>query len=68
MPLPDLDIGVIYTHERELMPRLLGSMRASGKALRMRLLLVDNDSPDGVHPWCQYLDETKVLYNDRRAG
>ena len=23
-PLPDLDIGVIYTHERELMPRLLG--------------------------------------------
>jgi len=68
MRLPDLDIGVIYTHERELMPRLLESMRASGKALRMRLLLVDNDSPDGVHPWCQYLDETKVLYNDRRAG
>ena len=42
---PDLDIGVIYTHERELMPRLLATMSASGEGLRMRLILVDNASP-----------------------
>ena len=44
----DLDIGVIYTHERELMPRLLATMAASGDGLRMRLILVDNASADGV--------------------
>ena len=31
MSSPDLDIGVIYTHERELMPRLLATMAASGE-------------------------------------
>ncbi len=52
---PDLDIGVIYTHERELMPRLLGTMRASCRGLRVRLILVDNASRDGVEPWCAQL-------------
>ena len=47
MPIPDLDIGVIYTHERELMPRLLATMSASGQGLRMRLILVDNASTSG---------------------
>ncbi len=58
MSSPDLDIGVIYTHERELMPRLLGTMAASGQGLRMRLILVDNDSTDGVEPWRGYFAET----------
>jgi N-acetylglucosaminyl-diphospho-decaprenol L-rhamnosyltransferase len=64
----DLDIGVVYTYERDLMSPLTESMRASGDGLRMRLLLVDNDSSDGVEPWSRSFDETKILYNDRRAS
>lgn len=67
MPSPDLDIGVIFTHERELMPRLLTTMAASGDGLRMRLILVDNAS-SGVEPWCGYLPETQVVCNTRRLG
>ncbi|MFZ1935026.1 MAG: glycosyltransferase [Thermoguttaceae bacterium] len=63
----DLDIGVIYTHERELMPRLLGTMAASGDGLRLRLILVDNASA-GVEPWCAYLPETQIVRNTRRLG
>ena len=65
---PDLDIGVIYTHERELMPRLLETMSASGEGLRMRLILVDNASADGVEPWRGYFAETQVLHNARRLS
>jgi N-acetylglucosaminyl-diphospho-decaprenol L-rhamnosyltransferase len=68
MPPADLDIGVIYTHERELMPRLLGTMLASGKGLRMRLILVDNASTDGVAPWRGQFPETHVLENARRLS
>ena len=64
----DLDIGVIYTHERELMPRLLATMAASGEGLRMRLILVDNASSDGVEPWRAQLAETHVIRNARRLG
>jgi N-acetylglucosaminyl-diphospho-decaprenol L-rhamnosyltransferase len=64
---PDLDIGVIYTHERDLMPRLLDSMSASGEGLRMRLILVDNAS-SGVAPWRDYFAETRVLRNARRLS
>jgi len=67
MSPPDLDIGVIYTHEQELMPRLLTTMSASGEGLRMRLILVDNASA-GVEPWCGYLPETQVVRNTRRLG
>jgi N-acetylglucosaminyl-diphospho-decaprenol L-rhamnosyltransferase len=66
MSCPDLDIGVVYSGERELMPRLLASMAASGAGLKMRLILIDNASPDGVEPWCAYLPETRVVRNDRR--
>lgn len=68
MPQPDLDIGVIYTHEQELMPQLLTTMAASGNGLRMRLILVDNASDGGVEPWCGYLPETKVVRNTSRLG
>jgi N-acetylglucosaminyl-diphospho-decaprenol L-rhamnosyltransferase len=68
MSMPDLDIGVIYTHERGLMPRLLASMAASGRGVRTRLVLVDNASADGVAPWCGYLPETRVLRNSERFG
>ena len=46
--LRDLDVGVIYTGERELMGPLLSTMKASAARLRYRLLLVDNATPDGV--------------------
>jgi N-acetylglucosaminyl-diphospho-decaprenol L-rhamnosyltransferase len=68
MPAPDLDIGVIYTHERPLMPPLLGTMSASGDGLRMRLILVDNASPHDVKPWCEYFSETHVVRNSQRLG
>ncbi|MEN6407664.1 MAG: glycosyltransferase [Thermoguttaceae bacterium] len=67
MSTPDLDIGVIYTHERDLMPRLLETMARSGRGLSMRLLLVDNAS-DGVRPWLGYFSETEVLKNSRRLS
>jgi N-acetylglucosaminyl-diphospho-decaprenol L-rhamnosyltransferase len=63
---PDLDIGVIYTHEREMMHRLLSSLAASGDGLRMRLLLVDNDSADGAAEYRQYFPETVVQRNEKR--
>jgi hypothetical protein len=63
----DLDIGVIYTDERALMSPLIESMRASGDGLRMRLILVDNNSAGGVEPWSRAFDESKILYNTRRA-
>jgi hypothetical protein len=68
MSTPDLDIGVIYTHERDLMPRLLSTLSASGNGLQMRLLLVDNASADGIEPWRGYLDDTQVLPNERRLS
>lgn len=68
MPPRDLDIGVIYTHERELMPRLLGTMSASGRGLRMRLILVDNASTDGVGPWRAHFPETRILSSARRLS
>jgi GT2 family glycosyltransferase len=63
----DLDIGVIYTDERELMSPLIESLRASGDGLRMRLILVDNDSASGVEPWSRAFAESKILYNTCRA-
>ncbi len=64
----DLDIGVIYTGERELMPRLLETMSASGRGLQMRLILVDNASDDGVEPWRDSFPQTKILKNHRRLN
>jgi N-acetylglucosaminyl-diphospho-decaprenol L-rhamnosyltransferase len=64
----DFDIGVIYTHEREWMPRLMETMSASGRGLNMRLILVDNASADGVESWRSYFPETLILKNDRRLG
>ncbi len=68
MSLFDLDIGVIYTHERALMPRLLETISASGRRLRMRLVLVDNASQEDLEPWCAQFPETRILSNVRRLG
>jgi N-acetylglucosaminyl-diphospho-decaprenol L-rhamnosyltransferase len=66
MPPPILDIGVVYTHERDLMPRLLGTMSASGDGLRTRLILVDNASGEDVGRWCGYFPETRIVRNERQ--
>ena len=65
---PDLDIGVIYTHERAYMGPLLGTMRAAVGGLRARLVLVDNASEDGVADWADALPAVLVLRNDRPLG
>ncbi len=61
-----LDIGVVYTHEREMMPHLLETMAASGQGLYPRLILIDNNSAEGVEPWCKYFPETRIVRNLRR--
>ncbi len=65
-PAADLDIGVIYTWERGLMERLLETLRVSGGNLRMRLILVDNASEDGVAQWAECFPDTRVVRNRRR--
>ena len=62
----DLDIGVIYTGERDLMGPLLTTMKASVPGLNYRLILVDNHSSDGVEPWRRIIPETTVLKNAER--
>jgi GT2 family glycosyltransferase len=64
----DLDIGVIYTWERELMPPLLSTLHQSGNDLRMRLVLVDNASEDGAAQWEQYFNRVRVVANERRMS
>jgi GT2 family glycosyltransferase len=64
----DLDVGVIYTHERELMPRLLASLRDSAGGRWMRLVLVDNASTEGVGPWRSIVPGTLVLRNHERLS
>jgi N-acetylglucosaminyl-diphospho-decaprenol L-rhamnosyltransferase len=65
---PDVDVGVIYTGERELMPRLLSTLAASSHGVRMRLVLVDNSAPDGVEPWQRAVSDVRVLHNTQRLS
>ena len=66
-PAPyDLDVGVIYTGEHDLMGPLLSTMKASAPGLNYRLILVDNHSQDGIEPWRQIIPQTKVLKNSER--
>jgi GT2 family glycosyltransferase len=63
---PDLDIGLIYTYEREWMPRLLPSLEAAGQGLSTRLILVDNASADGVAQWEPFFSRTMPIRNPHR--
>jgi N-acetylglucosaminyl-diphospho-decaprenol L-rhamnosyltransferase len=65
---PDVDIGVVYTHEDDYMPRLLSTLCESGGELAMRLILVDNNSQRGAGPWARYFPRTTVLRNPERLG
>ena len=64
----DLDIGVIYTHEREFIPPLLKSLADSGPGLRMRLWLIDNRSDDGAEQWVSLFPLARILHNPRRLN
>ena len=64
----DVDIGVIYSGERDLMGPLLSTMRASVPGVSHRLILIDNASADGVEPWRQIIPDTKVLKNAERMN
>lgn len=64
----DLDIGVIYTYEREFMTPLIDSLIRSGEGLRMRLIFVDNASDDGVEEWANNCEHVHVLRNSARLG
>ena len=66
LPPADVDIGVVYTYERQFMPRLLSSLALSGEGLDLRLNLVDNASSDGADQWRQYFPNTEVIRNPRR--
>jgi N-acetylglucosaminyl-diphospho-decaprenol L-rhamnosyltransferase len=64
----DVDIGIIYTHERHYMTPLVSSLAKSGQGVQMRLVIVDNASADGVEEWRQTFRETLVLRNTSRLG
>jgi len=64
----DLEVGAIYTYEREHMNRLVETMAGSGDDLSVRLLLVDNASLDGTRAWEDTFHETVTLRNPRRMG
>lgn len=67
-PSFDVDLGVIYTHERGYMTPLLTSLAQSGQGVKMRLLLVDNASATGVSEWQDIIPATQILPNDKRLG
>ncbi len=64
----DVDVGVIYTHERSLMDRLVSTLPAAAEGVRMRLILVDNRSADGIEQWKDRVARTLLVHNTRRLG
>jgi GT2 family glycosyltransferase len=64
----DVDVGVVYTHERQWMPRLLESLAAAGRGVAMRLILVDNASADGIDQPTDAFAQTLVVRNAGRRS
>jgi GT2 family glycosyltransferase len=64
----DIDVGVVYTHERHYMQPLIATLSASARDLRVRLILIDNASPDGTRDWESSFSETTVIRNATRQG
>jgi N-acetylglucosaminyl-diphospho-decaprenol L-rhamnosyltransferase len=65
---PDVDVGVVYSGERDLMPRLLSTLAASGHGVSTRLVLIDNCAAGGVDPFQRSISDTLVLRNAQRLG
>ncbi|MEZ6048341.1 MAG: glycosyltransferase [Planctomycetaceae bacterium] len=66
MEPPLLDIGVIYTDDDEHLQKLLFSLRATLPQFPIRLLLIDNDSRQGVERYREFIERTEVLQNSSR--
>jgi len=64
----DVDMGVIYSGEDELIGDLLPALERSGDDLRKRLILIDNATASGVSRWESVFRETTVLRNQRSLG
>jgi hypothetical protein len=64
----DLDIGVIYTHERAMIARLLPTLRDSAGGYSTRLLLVDNATDEDVHGIASVFPESSVIRNETRLA
>lgn len=65
-PVPDLDVGVIYTGERGLIVPLLETAARSCDGLNVRLVLVDNASGEDLSGLLEYFPETRVVTNSSR--
>lgn len=65
---PDVDVGIIYTYERQFLDLLIGSLAHSADVVFPRLILVDNASDDGVTDWEGAFPRMRVIRNERRMG
>ncbi len=63
---PDLDVGVIYTGERDLIVPLLETAAKSADGIRVRLVLVDNASGEELSDFVQYFPDNVVVTNGSR--
>ncbi|MBS0262598.1 MAG: glycosyltransferase [Planctomycetes bacterium] len=64
----DVDVGFIYTYEREFMSPLVSTLKQSASGVQMRLILVDNASTDGVAEWTAQSPGSLVVRNEQRLG
>lgn len=64
----DLDLGLIYTYEREFLDGLLPQLRDSAAGLTLRLILIDNASQDGVARWDGVFPRWTTPRNAERMG
>ena len=62
----DVDVGIVYTGEDELLTQLLDTLRESIGSRRQRVLLVDNASDHGVAPFVSAVNSTTVIHNTKR--
>lgn len=66
--IADLDIGIVYTHERRYMPRLLETMAPASGNLNVRLILIDNASHDGQRQCLASFPRATVIHNQQRLS
>lgn len=65
---PDLDIGLIYTGERQFMDPLVDSLAQSAPGLATRLILIDNASREGTAAWEDRFPRVTTLRNASPLG
>lgn len=67
---PDMEIGIIYTHERHFILPLLNSLQAAWVGLNARLLLVDNHSNTNMDEFKALVTPlpVKIITNNRRLN